>query len=155
MATSSDHPQVIIFPPLLFLIALVAMIGLHWLWSLPIGGEAIVFWMGIALIVMAPSLAIWGFRSLKKAQTNVSPYQPTTAIVAGGPFSYTRNPLYIALTLLLLGISLAIGTWWGLILLVPTMLVLHYGIILREERYLEQKFAAPYLDYKTKVRRYL
>jgi protein-S-isoprenylcysteine O-methyltransferase Ste14 len=155
MTDPSDHAHVIIFPPLLFLIAVLAMLGLHWLWPLPIGAESIVFWNGIALIVLGTNVAIWGIRTFKKARTNVSPYQPTTAIVASGPFGLSRNPLYIALISLLLGISLGVGTWWGIIILVPTALVLHYGIVLREERYLEQKFGVAYLEYKAKVRRYL
>jgi protein-S-isoprenylcysteine O-methyltransferase Ste14 len=154
MSTQPDHPGVVIFPPLLFLIAVLLMLGLHWLWPHFIGGERIVFWIGIVLIFAGPSLAIWGVLTMRKAQTNVSPYQPSTAIVASGPFGFSRNPLYVALTLLFLGITLAVGTWWGLLVVVPFLLVLHFGIIVREERYLERKFGEPYLAYKAKVRRY-
>lgn len=89
------------------------------------------------------------------AGTNVNPSLPTIALVSAGPFQFTRNPLYLALLLIFAGLSFVLGTWWGVIVLVPTILVLHYGVILREERYLEQKFGETYLQYKGRVRRYL
>jgi protein-S-isoprenylcysteine O-methyltransferase Ste14 len=93
--------------------------------------------------------------TLVRAGTNVSPLKPTTAIVTGGSFRFTRNPLYVGGTALLFGVSLLIGTWWGLIVLVPATLMLHYGVVLREERYLEQKFGESYVEFKSSVRRYL
>jgi protein-S-isoprenylcysteine O-methyltransferase Ste14 len=154
MSNQPDHPGVIIFPPLLFLLALLAMLGLHWLWPLPMG-EPVAFWIGVALIALGPCLAIWGALTMRKSGTAVSPYHSSTAIVTSGPFRFSRNPLYLALILLLSGITLAIDTWWGFIVLVPTVLSLHYGIVLREESYLERKFDGIYREYKTKVRRYL
>lgn len=91
--------------------------------------------------------------TLVRAGTNVSPLKPTTAIVRS--FRFTRNPLYVGGTALLFGVSLLIGTWWGLIVLVPATLMLHYGVVLREERYLEQKFGESYVKFKSSVRRYL
>jgi protein-S-isoprenylcysteine O-methyltransferase Ste14 len=72
-----------------------------------------------------------------------------------GPFRFSRNPLYLALTLLYLGLTLALNTWWGIVLLVPVLIIMHWGVILREERYLEQKFGESYRQYRSKVRRYL
>ena len=89
------------------------------------------------------------------AGTNVNPALPTTATVASGPFRFSRNPLYLALTLLYLGLTLAFNTWWGIVVLVPVLIIMHHGVVLREERYLEQKFGETYRQYRSKVRRYL
>jgi len=80
---------------------------------------------------------------------------PTTAIVKSGPFRFYHNPLYLALMLLYLGLTLAFNTWWGIVLLVPVLIIMHCGVVLREERYLEQKFGETYRQYRSKVRRYL
>jgi protein-S-isoprenylcysteine O-methyltransferase Ste14 len=92
---------------------------------------------------------------MQAAGTNVNPALPTTAIVASGPFRFSRNPLYLALTLLYLGLTLAFNTWWGIVVLIPVLIIMHRGVVLREERYLEQKFGETYRHYRSKVRRYL
>jgi len=92
---------------------------------------------------------------MQAAGTNVNPSRPTTAIVECGPFGFSRNPLYLALTLLYFGLTLAFNTWWGIVLLVPVLIIMHRGVVLREERYLEQKFGETYRQYRSKVRRYL
>jgi protein-S-isoprenylcysteine O-methyltransferase Ste14 len=129
--------------------------ALHWFRPLHSPWHYIVFWKGIVLIVIGGSIAVWGKRTMERAGTNINPSKPTTAIVTGGPFRYSRNPLYLAVTLIFLGISLIIDTWWGIIVIVPVLLILHFGVVLREERYLERKFGGSYLQYKRTVRRYL
>jgi protein-S-isoprenylcysteine O-methyltransferase Ste14 len=85
----------------------------------------------------------------------VNPLLPATTVVTRGPFRYSRNPLYLSLALLFLGVSFAMSTWWGVIVAVPVLLVMHYGVVLREERYLEEKFGDVYRQYRGRVRRYL
>jgi protein-S-isoprenylcysteine O-methyltransferase Ste14 len=99
-------------------------------------------------------MAIWGRRTLQAAGTNVNPALPATAIVDSGPFRFSRNPLYLALTLVYVGLTLAFNTWWGIVVLVPLLIIMHRGVVLREERYLEQKFGETYRQYRAKVRRY-
>jgi protein-S-isoprenylcysteine O-methyltransferase Ste14 len=111
--------------------------------------------IGIFMCILGVGLAAWGRITLVKGGTNVSPLKPTTAIVTAGPFRFTRNPLYVGVMTLLLGLSLALGTWWGLIVIVPLLLILHHGVVLREEAYLERKFGESYLKYQSEVRRYL
>ena len=155
MAANGDNPGVIILPPVLLVLAIAAALALHWLVPLRIPDRTVALAAGIALGVAGVALAIWGKKVMEAAGTNVLPTQPTTAIVSAGPFRFSRNPLYIGIGLVLLGVTIGCGTWWGFIALVPAALVLHYGVVLREERYLERKFGAGYLDYKSKVRRYL
>jgi protein-S-isoprenylcysteine O-methyltransferase Ste14 len=89
------------------------------------------------------------------AGTNVNPALPTTTIVTSGPFRFCRNPLYGALTLIYLGLTFAFNTWLGMVLLVPLLVIMHFGVVLREERYLEHKFGEAYRLYRSRVRRYL
>ena len=155
MEDQLDHPGVVIFPPIIIGLALLSEIGLHWLWPLPISVRSVALVLGTVLSILGVGSAAWGRKVMVQAGTNVSPFKPSTAIVMNGPFRFSRNPLYVGITSLFIGLSLLIGTWWGFILIVPTTLILHYGVILREERYLEQKFGDGYLTYKNTVRRYL
>ena len=85
----------------------------------------------------------------------MNPREPTLAIVSEGPYRFTRNPLYLALAGIYLGITLAVGTVWPLVFLIPVLLITHYGIIKREERYLARKFGEPYVAYMGRVRRWI
>jgi protein-S-isoprenylcysteine O-methyltransferase Ste14 len=105
--------------------------------------------------VFGVGIAAWGRITLVKGGTNVSPYKSTTSVISGGPYGFTRNPLYVGIQSLFIGLSFLIGTWWGLVLFVPAFLVLHYGVVVREEAYLGRKFGQAYLSYKSKVRRWL
>jgi protein-S-isoprenylcysteine O-methyltransferase Ste14 len=155
MTESSDHPGVIAPPPLLYGGAFFIALLLHWLWPLPIFPQVSALWTGLVLIALAVALAISGRQALVAAGTNVNPYKPSTAVVASGPYRFTRNPLYVSLTVMLLGLTLGFNSWWGLVLLIPLLLVMHFGVILREERYLERKFGDDYRRYRSAVRRYL
>ena len=155
MATSTDKPGVATRPPLLYGGAFVLVLVFRWFWPMPIFGHAVALWPGLALFVLGVGIAAWGRRTMQAAGTNVNPALPTTAIVASGPFRFSRNPLYLALTLLYLGLTLAFNTWLGIVVLVPVLIIMHRGVVLREERYLEQKFGETYRQYRSKVRRYL
>ena len=89
------------------------------------------------------------------AGENPSPEQPTIAIVAAGPFRFSRNPLYLSLTVLGAGVALLVNSGWGLLLLVPAVAVTHFLVIAREEHYLEGKFGDEYSAYRERVRRWI
>jgi protein-S-isoprenylcysteine O-methyltransferase Ste14 len=150
-----DRPGVIMLPPALYGIGLLAVLVLRGLWPLPIAESGLPFWLGVTLLAAGGALAAWGQKIMSAAGTNVNPILPTTAIVTSGPFRISRNPLYLALNLLFLGLTLAINSYWGVIALLLLVPLMHYGVVLREERYLERKFAEGYLRYKARVRRYL
>jgi protein-S-isoprenylcysteine O-methyltransferase Ste14 len=124
-------------------------------WPTPIVGHGGALWLGLALLIIGAAIVIPGRRQLLAAGTNVDPTLPTTAIVTTGPFRFSRNPLYVGLTLLYLGLTFAFDTWWGIILLVPILVVMHFGVVLREERYLKEAFGETYRQYCSTVRRYL
>jgi len=153
--SQSDNPEVIIFPPLLFGIAfLTAAVG-TWMWPLPILAHPGRIWAGVAFLSFGIVLGVSSAMSLRKGGTNISPAQPTTAIITSGPFRFSRNPLYIAGSLDFIGLSVIFNSLWGLLTFVPLLILMHYGVILKEERYLEAKFGESYRRYCSTVRRYL
>ena len=154
-AASPDKPGVVALPPFLYGGAFLVVLLFRAVWPLPIVERGSLRWPGLALSVIAIGLAVWGRRTMVAAGTNVRPSLPATSIVTTGPFRFSRNPLYCALTLLYLGLTAIFNTWWGVIVLVPLLLVMHFGVVLREERYLERKFGEPYRQYRRSVRRYL
>jgi protein-S-isoprenylcysteine O-methyltransferase Ste14 len=87
--------------------------------------------------------------------TNISPLKPAISLVTSGPYPFTRNPLYVAIALLYLGFTMLHNCWWGVVLLAPVLMVLHRGVVRREERYLQLKFGEQYTEYRSRVRRYL
>jgi protein-S-isoprenylcysteine O-methyltransferase Ste14 len=128
---------------------------LHWLirvQPLPLTLSRV---LAAALCVASVVLGIWGRVTMYRAGTNMRPDKPATALVTGGPFRFSRNPLYLSLTALYVGITLLFDALWPLVTLVPMLAVLHWGVILREERYLEAKFGDAYRAYKTRVRRWI
>jgi protein-S-isoprenylcysteine O-methyltransferase Ste14 len=153
-----DSPGVVVLPPLLFGGALAAGLVLHWLAPLPLsdqsGGMAARV-AGVLLVIVATLLGRWGEVTMRRAGTNVRPDRPTLALVTGGPFRYSRNPLYVALTMLYVGVALLFGALWPLVLLVPVLGVLRWGIVAREERYLAAKFGDAYRAYVARVRRWV
>jgi protein-S-isoprenylcysteine O-methyltransferase Ste14 len=149
-------PGVLIFPPVLFGLTLLAGILLAWAVPLP-------FWhgpwlrrlVGAVLFLSGLALARWGERTMHRAGTEVRPDRPSTAIVDDGPFRFTRNPLYLGANLMFAGVGFLAGSAWFFLLLIPMDLVLHVGVVRREERYLEGKFGDAYRAYRGRVRRYL
>jgi len=155
MNDRTDRAGVVFPPPLVMLIALLAALGLQQLWPLSVPGRPFAMAIGAVLSLLGVGIGISGRLALKRAGTNVNPYKASSAIVRDGSYRFSRNPLYLGMCLLLVGLTLLAGTWWGIPLLVPAFLVLHYGVVLREEAYLERKFGPAYLDYKNSVRRWI
>jgi protein-S-isoprenylcysteine O-methyltransferase Ste14 len=149
-----DNAGVIVRPPLIYAAALAAMLVLRWLWPLPILSGA-AFWPGVALVALGVGILIWGRRTLVAGGTNVDPSLPSTAVITSGPYRFSRNPLYGGLAVVYLGLTLAFDAWWGIVVLALVLIVMHLGVIQREERYLERKFGDGYRQYRSAVRRYL
>ncbi len=150
-----DAPGVIAKPPFIYLAFLVLGLGLDWLWPNPLLPEVLRYTLGGALIALGFALALASIRHFKAAGTNFDTQKPATAILTDGPYRISRNPIYIGLTAVYAGIGIALDAPWVWLLLLPALAVMHTGVILREERYLERKFGTEYLDYKKRVRRWL
>ena len=157
-APEEKGPNTVIRPPLLYGLGLALGLGLDALVpvSLAAGVDRDVRYATAAAVVLAAlALAGTAFFQFRRAGTNVPTWQPTLALVTDGLYARSRNPIYIALNLLYLGIAIATGSAWMLVLLLPLLLVLQFGVILREEAYLEEKFGQSYRDYRKRVRRWL
>ena len=144
---SPDTPGVIAPPPLIFAVAL----GLGWLLDRavpqPALPGAVVPWAGGGLILAAVAIAAAAVWEMRRARTAVDPYSPSTALVCTGPFARSRNPIYLALTLLSLGIALLINALWCVLLVLPAFVVLRRFVVAREEAYLQRRFGDAYRRY--------
>ncbi|MDX2111431.1 MAG: isoprenylcysteine carboxylmethyltransferase family protein [Verrucomicrobiota bacterium] len=150
-----DNPGVLVFPPLLFLVCCAASGLLHLIWTIPLMNRQASWWLGGVLALLAGSLASWASRTMKRAGTNIRPNQPSLTVVTSGPFRLTRNPMYLSLCILQSSIAILINGWLPLLVVVPLALILHFGVVLREERYLERKFGDKYLAFKQSTRRWI
>ena len=145
----------LVWPPALYAGAFVLGLVLHWL--VPLGRLPALpaRLTGALCLIVGAGVAHSGEKVMHRAGTNVRPDLPTTALVTEGPFSRTRNPLYLGLTMMYAGLALLIPATWPLLLLAPVLAVMHWGVIVREERYLERRFGGPYRAYLGRVRRWL
>ncbi|HZX83380.1 MAG TPA: isoprenylcysteine carboxylmethyltransferase family protein [Reyranella sp.] len=156
MNDTPETAQVLIRPPLAWALAVIAGLVLDWLEPLPFLPED---WpagmVGAVVFVLALVLAIWAIDTMTRAGTNVPTNRPTTAIVEGGPYRFTRNPIYMGMFGGLIGLGIAFDNPWLLAMLVPFALVIRYGVVAREEAYLERSFGDAYRAYRRHVRRWL
>jgi protein-S-isoprenylcysteine O-methyltransferase Ste14 len=152
---SPDTAQVIVLPPLVYGAACVIGLLLHLVFPIHILPTTLARGIGVVCVLVSLPLALATLRALSHAHTPVDPMKPTTALVTEGPFRYSRNPIYVALTLLYLGVAFLVNALWILLLVVPALAVLRYGVIAREEAYLTRKFGDAYRQYTAQVRRWL
>jgi protein-S-isoprenylcysteine O-methyltransferase Ste14 len=158
MDDTADTAQVVIRPQLAWLIAAMSGIALDWRVPLPFMPSVASAWPGApgaALLVVAIALSAWAFNTITAVGSNVSTNHPTTTIVEGGPYYFSRNPIYVSMFLSLIGLAIMFDNVWLLVMLVPFALVIHYGVVAREEAYLERKFGEVYRGYRSRVRRWL
>lgn len=150
-----DHAGVLAPPPVLYF----ALAGLAWLldWYWPWTAMQRQWSWGLAgvLSVLALGLATWAGRVMQKAGTNIQPHKPVLALVREGPYRWTRNPMYMALCTMMVVWGLVLNSVWGCVMVIPLWLLLHFGVVLREERYLEAKFGERYVIWKKTVRRWV
>lgn len=162
MSDSAPHAEtagVVARPPLIYLGYLAAGFVLNYFWPWRIVGEALLsdirIAIGAALAGGGIAIGAIAFIQFRRAGTAVPTWQPTTALVVAGLYRYSRNPIYVAQTLVYLGITLIGDNFWALLLVVPALMMIRYGVIAREEIYLERKFGAGYSQYMSVVRRWL
>lgn len=128
---------------------------LHWLRPIAVLPVVPARLLGLAVLLLSGALVRSAEAVMRRAGTNIRPDRPALALVTDGPFRVSRNPLYLATTGLYVAIALLIDTLWPLLLLPGVLLVLDWGVIRREERYLEAKFGDAYRVYRARVRRWI
>jgi len=119
------------------------------------GGGALRWIVASCLILVGVALAVAAIRNFSRASTPVPTNEPTRALVTAGIHRWTRNPIYVGFFLVYVGIAVAACSPWVLILVLPLAITIRYGVVAREEAYLERRFGDAYRDYKTRVRRWL
>lgn len=153
-APRRNNAGVIAPPPAIFGAALLVGLGVQRLWPVPLPGGAAMRAIGAALVVAGLALSILVMRHFGRAGTPVVPWGETRRLVVSGPYRYSRNPDYLGQALVVAGLGLLLAAPWVIVMLVPALLVVRYGVIAREERYLEQRFGDEYRAFRRRVRRW-
>ncbi|HET9768864.1 MAG TPA: isoprenylcysteine carboxylmethyltransferase family protein [Thermoanaerobaculia bacterium] len=142
-------------PPLVYLAAILIGVGLDLVRPLRWLPAELAVWVGAPLVMVSLALFVASTRRFKRAGTPVPGNEPTTAIVQSGPYRFSRNPIYLAFSVLVLGIACWLNSIWLLGTLAAAVLLMSVVVIPREERYLAHRFDPEYLQYKARVRRWL
>jgi protein-S-isoprenylcysteine O-methyltransferase Ste14 len=152
-----DNPGVVTIPPLVPLAALLIGLALDWLLPLHIL-SVLNFWprLILALVLTGAGIALELFAGhiFDKAGTNIPPWKPALHLATGGIYRVMRNPMYVGFFAILASLAVAFASDWTFVTAIPAALILHFGVVLREERYLESKFGDEYRRYKAAVPRY-
>ena len=142
-------------PPLIPMAAMAGGVLLNVVWSFPVVPGVIGQVLGSVAIVVGVGTAAWAIGTMQRAGVDVSPDTATSAIVESGPYGRSRNPIYLAMLLVAVGVALNVNSGWGLLLTAVAAAVMHFRIVAREERYLTSKFGDGYVEYQRRVRRWI
>ncbi|MCB0085096.1 MAG: isoprenylcysteine carboxylmethyltransferase family protein [Caldilineaceae bacterium] len=158
MKTDAAHQSPWAIAEVVFGIPFLIGVALHFVAPLtwPTGiARPLVIGVGIVLLLSGIGLIVLARRALARFQQPTDPGRATSQLVTSGVFAFSRNPLYLAAVLVLLGLALAFNLLWAGIMLLPAAVLCHYMLIAPEERYLAAKFGTDYRDYRATVRRWL
>lgn len=149
-----DHPDLPVKPPVVFLVAMSIGFVVDWIKPMPARPDR---WGGLGIIfcAIAVTLMVWAVRALRRHETDVRPWKPTTAIVTDGPYALTRNPIYLGFALFVVGVGLWTDKLAVVLMAVPAVAATNSWIIAREESYLLRKFGDEYERYLAQVRRWM
>ncbi len=153
MSENKDHADVKIHPPILTLIFIViAYVAKR---AIPFMVSNTVENIGFALVVIGFLFGVASFLAFRKARTTLNPHGQVSAIVSDGIYRFSRNPIYVGFLLMVIGLPLNNGTYWGIVLSPVFVMSMNRLVIEKEEAYLEKKFKDVYTSYKSRVRRWL
>jgi protein-S-isoprenylcysteine O-methyltransferase Ste14 len=153
---STDRPNTIHWPPLLYVLTLADAAVLHWFWPLPvIAGPPTSAWIGWPVFALGAGIGLAGILRFRAVGTSFDPTAPAAALATGGIYRYTRNPMYLGALVGFAGLGLALHWTWLIVLIPAVAIALRRLAIDREEAYLERRFGTAYLDYTARVRRWI
>jgi protein-S-isoprenylcysteine O-methyltransferase Ste14 len=157
MSEQRDRAAIIAPPPLLTVICIAVGVAAEYFKPLPLvaglGHSRIA--ICTALLLIAAAYIVSAIRQFLRHNEHPSPYKPTNAIVDGGIYGRTRNPIYIGFLIVVLAIAFAINSAWLVLSFVALFLLLHFGVVRPEEQYLSLKFGSTYDDYRSRVPRWI
>jgi protein-S-isoprenylcysteine O-methyltransferase Ste14 len=144
-------------PPLVFLIGVLVAVVFHYaVIPLPVPVDRMIStWSGVLIGAIAVGLVITARVLFSRTGQSPIPWKPSPELISRGPYRFTRNPMYVGLTLFQIGLGIALNDLWISLFALPALMVVHFIAVLPEERYLSEKFGASYRRYLTQVRRYL
>ena len=157
MAKEQDHPNIspMVHPPILALMFILIAYFLGRFAPLPFPVPAILRYLGLALTFLGFLLGIGAFLEFRKARTTLDPHGSAKHLVTSGIYRFTRNPIYLGFLLMVIGLPLNSGLYWGPVMAPFYVLTMNRLIIQNEEAYLERKFEQAYTSYTSRVRRWL
>ena len=161
MTEKADLPNradILFYPPYLAIVIILTALVLEWLFPLsllpqPLTAETT--FMGVVLLAGAFVLALTAAQSFRTVRTNIDPHKPVLNLATEGPYRLTRNPMYLGMILLMTGLGLVFSLDWAIIFVPALWAMLHFGVVLREEAFLNQRFGAPYEEFFDNTRRWL
>ncbi len=153
--TFPDKAGVIMFPPLLYALVLIAGIAVSKFFPYHFINLQLALPLGIFILAAGFVNLFRAARIFVQKKNPINPAASTKLIINMGIYKYTRNPMYLSFAIMYTGISILTNSWCSLLLLFPLLVLVQKGIIEREEQYLTRKFGAEYLAYKSKVRRWI
>jgi len=152
---SAETPRVPLPPPILYAVAIGLGLWLERPLPWPLPGGTLRFWSGVVLIALAVALFGLCLRELRRHQTTINPHRAASNLVETGPFRFSRNPIYVSLTVLQVGVGLLASSTWVLLMLLWVLPLMQRLVIAREEEHLRWRFGSEYVDYSARVRRWL
>ena len=155
-----DHNHANVLAPAPVLTALCVVGAWIAQWALPLGllpprHGTLRVTLSILLFGAFVGLGFASLRELGRHATSPNPYSPSRALVTSGVYRWTRNPIYLGDLAFVAGLAVAVSSAWYLVATLLLFVLLHYGVVRREERYLSQRFGSDYDDYRRRVRRWV
>ncbi|MGH8278119.1 MAG: methyltransferase family protein [Gammaproteobacteria bacterium] len=158
LATPHDTSGVRLPPPLYFLVGLIAGFVVQHFYPIHLakpGHQVIVYGLGGLWIFLGLLLAAWALFGFHRGGTSPFPHAPSSHLVAGGAYRWTRNPMYLALALVSIGIGLLANALWSIVSVPVALALVDLLVVRREERYLDRRFGDAYRAYCSRVRRWI
>lgn len=157
MAKEQDHPNIspMVHPPIVALMFIVIAYFLARFIPIPFSAPPILRYVGLGFTFIGFLLGIGAFIEFRKAHTTLNPHGSVKQVVTSGIYRFTRNPIYLGFLLMVIGLPLNSGLYWGFLMAPFYMMTMTRLVIEREEAYLEKKFKGQYTSYRSSVRRWL
>ncbi len=154
--TKPDTPAVHIPPPVIVVVLLLAGLGLNYYLKTTFGAATgWLKYLGFGLCIIGLGIALWCAILYRKAKTSILPHTKDSNMIETGPFARSRNPIYLSMLMVFVGVCLIVDAPAALMFIVPTYLALRYYVIAREEAYLTRRFGDEYISYQSRVRRWI
>lgn len=151
---NTDYPPVKVPPPAVYIGGLLAGTVLHYFYHMPIMSGTISVATGVLLSIAGAGLHIYSIQTLKEAGTTFHVHKSSTVLVRCGPYKYSRNPIYFAMGLEYLGLSLILNSLWAVLFVIPVFVIIHIAVVKPEERYLQRTFGSEFQTYARQVSRW-